>query len=234
MNVLISGMGQMGQKIRPLAEARGDQVLALVDAMHLDLLQGLEAADVLIDFSHRNNLSWIADYVRENECPLVCGTTGLTEEDLTLLHELSEEVPVFYSSNYSYGVAVLLKLLETAVPLLSESFDMELTETHHRKKQDAPSGTAKSILQILNQSGAFEEVYGRHGQVGARKTEIGVHSLRGGTEAGEHTVYFFGDNESITISHRATDRGIFASGALRAADFIYCTAPGFYGMKDLI
>ena len=234
MNLLISGMGQMGQKIRALAEERGDTVLALVDAMHLDLLEGLELADVLIDFSHRNNLSWIADYVRETECPLVCGTTGLTEEDQALLQELSQTVPVFYSSNYSYGVAVLLKLLETAVPLLSETFDMELTETHHRKKQDAPSGTAKSILQILNGSDDFDEIYGRHGQVGKRGHEIGVHSLRGGTEAGEHTVYFFGDNESITISHRATDRAIFASGALRAADFIYCKAPGFYGMKDLM
>ena len=234
MNLLISGMGQMGQKIRSLAEERGDTVLALVDAMHLDLLDGLEIADVVIDFSHRNNLSWIAEYVRENECPLVCGTTGLTEEDQALLHSLSEIVPVFYSSNYSYGVAVLLKLLETAVPLLSESFDMELTETHHRKKEDAPSGTAKSILQILNGSDSFDEVYGRHGQVGKRGREIGVHSLRGGTEAGEHTVYFFGDNESITISHRATDRAIFASGALRAADFVFCMPPGFYGMKDLI
>ena len=234
MNILISGMGQMGQKIRSLAEARGDKVLALVDLMHLDLLDALEPADVVIDFSHPDNLSWAAEYARTNECPLVCGTTGLTEDHMALLKDLSADVPVFYSSNYSYGVAALLRILETAAALLADSFDMELVETHHRKKQDAPSGTAKSILQVLNPDKDYEQIYGREGFTGPRGKVIGVHALRGGTEAGEHTVYFFGDNETITISHHAQDRAIFASGALRAADFVYCSAPGLYGMKDLM
>ena len=233
MKLLIGGKGQMGQKIRDTATAQGWEVLALADAMDLSVLSGLPEADVLIDFSHPANLPWIIDYAKTHECPVVYGTTGLTKDQVDDLTALSETVPVFYSANFSYGVAVLLKLLKTAVPLLQDSFDMELVETHHHKKQDAPSGTAKAMLKVLNESGAFQEVFGREGFTGPRGKEIGVHSLRGGTEAGEHTVHFFGEDESISITHHATDRQIFVNGALRAADFIYCKGPGLYTMEDL-
>ncbi|MBO6159553.1 MAG: 4-hydroxy-tetrahydrodipicolinate reductase [Firmicutes bacterium] len=234
MKYLIGGKGQMGQKLKNTIEQMGDEVLAMVDALDLTILEGLEKADVIVDFSHADNLEWIADYARENQCPLVYGTTGLSKEQMQKLYDLSKDVPVFYSANYSYGVAVMLKLLKTAVPLLKETFDMELTETHHHRKQDAPSGTAKAMLQIMNEDGSFKEVYGRSGITGPRQREIGVHSLRGGTEAGQHSVYFFGGDESLTITHHATDRQIFVNGAIRAADFIVCKAPGFYTMDDLL
>ena len=147
--------------------------------------------------------------------------------------KLSENPPVFYSANYSYGVAVFEEILRVAVPLFKDRYDMELVETHHNQKQDAPSGTAKALLEIMNPEGEFKEVYGRQGMVGARQKEIGVHALRGGTEAGEHTVHFFGDNESITLTHHATNRQIFVNGALQAAQWLEGKPDGMYKMKEL-
>ena len=188
---------------------------------------------MIIDFSHRDNLDWIIDYVEKNHCALVYGTTGLDEAQKARLTKLSENYPVFYSANYSYGVAVFEEILRVAVPLLKDCYDMELVETHHNQKQDAPSGTAKALLEIMNPEGEFKEVYGRQGMVGARQKEIGVHALRGGTEAGEHTVHFFGDNESITLTHHATNRQIFVNGALQAAQWLEGKPAGMYNMKDL-
>ena len=234
MKILIGGIGKMGSLIKTTAEKQGHEVIAMMDVFHLPELENKEAADVLIDFSHRDNLSWISEYVKTNKCALVYGTTGLTEDDLAELNQLAEIAPVFYSSNFSYGVAVLNAIVAAAVPMLKDSFDMELVETHHNEKKDAPSGTAKTLLSIMNASGEFSLVYGREGNVGARGKEIGVHSLRGGTEAGEHSVKFFGDNETITITHYAQNRQIFVNGALRAAEFVVKQSAGMYGMKDLI
>lgn len=233
MKILIGGKGRMGSLIASTAEAAGHTVLGMADAFDKSALEG-EAADVVIDFSHRDNLSWIKDYVLANHCALVYGTTGVTEEDKEVLNELAKTVPVFYSSNFSYGVAVLRKLIATAVPLLKDTFDMELVETHHNQKKDAPSGTAKALLEIMNPDGEFTEVYGREGITGARGKEIGVHSLRGGTEAGEHSVFFFGDNERITVSHHAANRQIFVNGAIRAAQYLEGREAGMYNMDDLL
>ena len=233
MKILIGGKGRMGSLIASTAEAAGHTVLGMADAFDKSALEG-EAADVVIDFSHRDNLSWIKDYVLEHRCALVYGTTGVTEDDKAVLNELSKTVPVFYSSNFSYGVAVMRKLIATAVPLLKDTFDMELTETHHNQKKDAPSGTAKALLEIMNPDGEFKEVYGREGITGARGKEIGVHALRGGTEAGEHTVFFFGDNERITVSHHAANRQIFVNGAIRAAQYLEGKKAGMYNMDDLL
>lgn len=233
MKILIGGKGRMGSLIASTAEAAGHTVLGMADAFDKSALEG-EAADVVIDFSHRDNLSWIKDYVLANHCALVYGTTGVTEEDKEVLNELAKTVPVFYSSNFSYGVAVLRKLIATAVPLLKDTFDMELVETHHNQKKDAPSGTAKALLEIMNPDGEFTEVYGREGITGARGKEIGVHALRGGTEAGEHSVFFFGDNERITVSHHAANRQIFVNGAIRAAQYLEGREAGMYNMDDLL
>ena len=233
MKILIGGKGRMGSLIASTAEAAGHTVLGMADAFDKSALEG-EAADVVIDFSHRDNLSWIKDYVLANHCALVYGTTGVTEEDKAVLNELAKTVPVFYSSNFSYGVAVLRKLIATAVPLLKDTFDMELVETHHNQKKDAPSGTAKALLEIMNPDGEFTEVYGREGITGARGKEIGVHALRGGTEAGEHSVFFFGDNERITVSHHAANRQIFVNGAIRAAQYLEGRDAGMYNMDDLL
>lgn len=233
MKIIVGGNGKMGSLIRQTAIEQGHQVLANIDAHCLGQLAGFEKADMIIDFSHRDNLDWIIDYVEKNHCALVYGTTGLDEAQKARLTKLSENHPVFYSANYSYGVAVFEEILRVAVPLLKDRYDMELVETHHNQKQDAPSGTAKALLEIMNPEGEFKEVYGRQGMVGARQKEIGVHALRGGTEAGEHTVHFFGDNESITLTHHATNRQIFVNGALQAAQWLEGKPAGMYNMKDL-
>lgn len=233
MKIIVGGNGKMGSLIRQTAIEQGHQVLANIDAHCLGQLADLEKADIIIDFSHRDNLDWIIDYVEKNHCALVYGTTGLDEAQKARLTKLSENYPVFYSANYSYGVAVFEEILRVAVPLLKDRYDMELVETHHNQKQDAPSGTAKALLEIMNPEGEFKEVYGRQGMVGARQKEIGVHALRGGTEAGEHTVHFFGDNESITLTHHATNRQIFVNGALQAAQWLEGKPAGMYNMKDL-
>lgn len=233
MKIIVGGNGKMGSLIRQTAIEQGHQVLTNIDTHCLGQLAGLEKADMIIDFSHRDNLDWIIDYVEKNHCALVYGTTGLDVAQKARLTKLSENYPVFYSANYSYGVAVFEEILRVAVPLLKDRYDMELVETHHNQKQDAPSGTAKALLEIMNPEGEFKEVYGRQGMVGARQKEIGVHALRGGTEAGEHTVHFFGDNESITLTHHATNRQIFVNGALQAAQWLEGKPAGMYNMKDL-
>ena len=234
MKVIIGGKGKMGSLLAETAEKAGYEVLGMFDAFNLDELETCEKADMIIDFSHRNNLGWIIDYVNANDCALVYGTTGLTDEQKEQIFALAENHPVFLSSNFSYGVAVLQELVRIAAPLLEETFDIELTETHHNQKQDAPSGTARTLLDILNRDGEYKEVYGRSGMTGAREKEIGVHSLRGGTEAGEHSVHFFGSNESITITHHADNRMIFVNGAVRAAGYLQDKGPGLYAMKDLL
>ena len=234
MRVVIGGRGKMGQLLAAEAEKAGFEVMGMFDAFNLDELKEMEPADMIIDFSHRDNLSWIISYVKEHDCSLVYGTTGLDGGQKAALQELSAEHPVFFSANYSYGVAVLQEIIRTAAPLLKDSFDIELTETHHNQKQDAPSGTAKALLEILNPEGEFKEVYGRSGMTGARQKEIGIHSLRGGTEAGEHTVHFFGTNEHISITHHADSRMIFVSGAVKAALFLQNMPAGMYTMQDLV
>lgn len=234
MKIIVGGKGKMGRLIAKTAAETGFTVIGMFDAYNLDELKASEKADMVIDFSHADNLAWIIDYVNENDCALVYGTTGLTDEQKESLFKLAEDHPVFYSANFSYGVAVLQEILRKAVPLLKDSFDMELTETHHNQKKDAPSGTAKAILEILNPDGEFEEVYGRSGMCGARKKEIGIHALRGGTEAGEHTVHFFGNSESITITHHADNRQIFVSGAVKAAAWLEGKPAGMYNMQNLM
>lgn len=234
MRIIIGGRGRMGVLLAATAEKAGHEVIGMYDLFNKDELADCEPADMVIDFSHRDNLDWIIDYVNVNNCALVYGTTGLDTAQKEKLNALAENHPVFFSANFSYGVAVLMELVRMATPLLKDSFDIELTETHHNQKADAPSGTAKAILEILNSTKEFEEVYGRSGMCGARKKEIGIHALRGGTEAGEHTVHFFGTNESITITHHADNRQIFVNGAVRAAEYLITKGPGLYGMQDLL
>ena len=157
MKIIVGGNGKMGSLIRQTAIEQGHQVLANIDAHCLDQLAGLEKADMIIDFSHRDNLDWIIDYVEKNHCALVYGTTGLDEAQKARLTKLSENHPVFYSANYSYGVAVFEEILRVAVPLLKDRYDMELVETHHNQKQDAPSGTAKALLEIMNPEGELKK-----------------------------------------------------------------------------
>ena len=237
MNKLfLAGTGKMGQMIAGLAKEQGIEVVGTADVNTVDALKSaVVQADAVIDFSHRDMLEPLAEFVKRNRLPLVCGTTGLEEHHRAILKELSCEAPVLYSANFSVGIAVLRRVAAQAAAALGEDFDIEIVETHHNQKVDAPSGTAKILLDAVNPNGEYTPVYGRQGMCGARtKKEIGVHALRGGTVAGEHVVRFFGKEEEIALSHRADSRRIFAAGALKTAQLLCGKAHGLYTLEDVL
>ena len=211
------------------AHAQGDFSFPLFPSF--SLVEG--AADVLIDFSRPEVLPALLDYAQSNALPCVLAATGYTDADMRLISDAARTLPIFQSANMSLGVHVLKKLAAEAKKLLP-GFDVEIIEKHHRAKIDAPSGTALALLDVLSTKDS-EPVFGRSGRCARRAdNEIGVHAVRGGTLAGEHEVDFLGDNETITITHSAQSRTIFALGALKAAAFLEDKPAGLYGMDDLM
>ena len=234
MKIFLSGYGRMGRMIEELALAKGWEIVGWADITCPDRYDTAPKADVCIDFSGVGALPKLADYIRRTGTPLVSGTTGYTDPDFAVLRELSETVPVIWASNYSTGIAVLRRILRQYAPIL-EDWDKELIELHHNKKIDAPSGTAKTLLKELDPQGTATVIHGREGICGQRtKGEIGVFALRGGTVAGEHSVLFFGEDESLELTHKASSRRIFAAGALRAAESLADKAPGYYDLENLL
>jgi len=197
--------------------------------------------DVLIDFSlPRGTMQWVAECCRRSR-PIVIGTTGHAEEDLRRIHEASKLIPVLKAPNMSVGVNVLLQLAEQLGATLDASYDVEITEAHHRFKADAPSGTALAMKDAVCRGrqaagGPMPPVvHGRHGQTGERPAgEIGIHSLRIGDTIGEHSVAFGNLGETITIDHVAHSRDTFAAGALRAAKWIVGRPAGLYTMQNVL
>ncbi len=171
--------------------------------------------------------------------PVVIGTTGMTNEELEQVEEFAKKVPVFLAPNMSVGVNVLLKVLPELVRMLGPAYDMEMTEIHHNKKVDSPSGTALKLAQCMAEARGlvYDEVkkHARDGIIGARtQDEIGVLAVRGGDVVGDHTAYFLGPGERIEVTHRAHSRETFAQGALRAARWLSDKKPGkLYSMADI-
>jgi 4-hydroxy-tetrahydrodipicolinate reductase len=246
--VLINGaLGHMGQAVlAALKAADGD----LVPAVGIDLQTGdfpgalfasAEAVDVpfdiAIDFSRPQATMAVLELCLREGKPLVTGTTGLGEAEMSRLKEAAKTIPVFYSRNMSLGVNLQLALVRAATRVLGSAFDPEIVETHHNLKVDAPSGTALMLAEAIEgaRDGESELVFGRHETNKRRdKKEIGIHSLRGGNKAGEHSVYFLGTDEEIVITHRAGSKRVFADGALTAAAFLLDREPGFYTMENVI
>ena len=235
MKILLIGHGRMGHLMERTALAQGDQLGGIVDVGNLGDLETIgRVADVVIDFSAPAALPAVARYVRQTGTPLLSGVTGLSEAELEIFTDLGRCAPVIHSANYSLGVAVFRRALEEVAGTL-EDFDIEIVETHHNQKADAPSGTARLLLDAVNSRRRRTPVYGRHGITGPRdKKEIGMHSLRGGTEAGTHTVSFFGPDEVLEITHRATSRQIFVNGALHAAGQLIRMPKGRYELQELL
>lgn len=234
MKLFISGYGKMGKMIEALALEQGWELLGHADIDCPENYDLAPKADVCIDFSGPGALPKLAGYIRRTGTPLLSGTTGYAEPDYALLKELSAEVPLIWAANYSTGIAVLRKMLRDYAPVLAD-WDKEIVEKHHNQKVDAPSGTAKLLLQELDPEGKATVIPGRQGICGKRdKNEIGVFALRGGTVAGEHEVFFFSEDESLELCHRASSRRIFAAGAIRAAKALAEKAPGYYTLEQLI
>lgn len=236
MKFLLIGRGKMGKLIESTACAAGDEVVLSLGHDDLDRLGSMgKVADVVIDFSRPEALAEVASYVRRTGTPLLSGTTGYTAEQLEQLRSLGTAAPVLWSANFSLGVAVLVRALQAVSGVLKPDFDIEITETHHNQKADAPSGTAKLLLSAIDPAGELRPVYGREGNCGRRqKDEVGIHALRGGTVAGTHTVHFFGLDEELEFTHRAASRQIFASGALHIARMLPGKAPGVYDLQAIL
>lgn len=194
-------------------------------------------ADVVIDFSHPDSLENILAFCRKRRLPIIVCTTGLSNSQKNMMEAASKEIPVFFSANMSLGINLLIDLAKKATALLGDSFDIEIIEKHHNQKIDAPSGTALAIADAISEDmqNSAEYVYDRHiSRKKRKKSEIGIHAVRGGTIVGEHTVLFAGNDEVIEIKHSAASKEIFAVGALKAAKFMKGKSAGMYSMNDLI
>ncbi|HDE7347261.1 TPA: 4-hydroxy-tetrahydrodipicolinate reductase [Staphylococcus aureus] len=240
MKILLIGYGAMNQRVARLAEEKGHEIVGVIENtskattpyQQYQHIADVKDANVAIDFSNPNLLFPLLD--EAFHLPLVVATTGEKEKLLNKLDELSKNMPVFFSANMSYGVHALTKILAAAVPLLDD-FDIELTEAHHNKKVDAPSGTLEKLYDVIvSLKENVTPVYDRHELNEKRQPQdIGIHSIRGGTIVGEHEVLFAGTDETIQITHRAQSKDIFANGAIQAAERLVNKPNGFYTFDNL-
>ena len=247
INVLINGSnGKMGQEIvKQIEQIDNIQTICGVSRTtgiqnkfptYTNIQEIKEKPDVIIDFSIPKATFLALEYAKEKKIPIVIATTGFTEEEENKIKEYSKYIPVFKSYNMSYETFVMADVVSKLATLLKDS-DIEIIETHHNKKVDSPSGTAYILANKINEAKNSTMVYeyNRHSRKGPRqKNEIGIHSIRGGTEVGKHTVKFFSDNERFEITHTVTSRGLFGKGAIKAAEFIVNKPNGYYEMYDLI
>lgn len=247
INVLINGAnGRMGKKVYEACLCSGD-VKAVCG---VDLVENFsntdypiyssfdsvkENVDVIIDFSAPASLDFIIDYVNKTGVSAVLCATGYTQTQIEKIILQSKKTAIFRSANMSLGVNILIDLVKKAAKALN-GFDVEIIEKHHNQKVDAPSGTALMLADAIKEELPEKYyVYGREGQIGKRtKDEIGLHAVRGGNIVGDHDVLFAGNFETVTLSHQATDRSVFASGAVKAAEYIANKKSGLYNMSDLI
>ncbi|WP_136687671.1 4-hydroxy-tetrahydrodipicolinate reductase [Halorhabdus amylolytica] len=242
--------GRMGRTVIETASDREDvTVVFAVDATDDETVAGkpihepddiaallaTHEPDAIVDFSVPEATVGLADACAEAGVPLVTGTTGFEDDQVAALEDASGDVAVLKAANFARGIQALLATVRAATEALP-GYDIELTETHHNAKQDAPSGTAKTLLEALADAREedFAEVYGREGIDPREAGEVGVHVRRAGDVRGEHELMFAGNDEVLTLSHRAEDRGVFAAGALDAAIWIAGREPGFYTFGDVI
>jgi 4-hydroxy-tetrahydrodipicolinate reductase len=219
---------------RDLGELAGLGALGVVTSP--DVSSSLLGAEVVIDFSTASAVAQLAQLAARQGVAIVCGTTNLDAAAKRALDKASEQVPVLQAGNMSLGIQVLAEAVEFALRRLGLGYDVEIVELHHRKKIDSPSGTASRLLEAVKKVRPdVRELRGRDGEVGARTgDEVAVFGVRGGDVIGDHTVYLLGDGERLELTHRATNRDLFAHGALRAAEFLAGKKPGRYVIADVL
>jgi 4-hydroxy-tetrahydrodipicolinate reductase len=238
LRILINGSkGRMGQALIAAAPELGLKVVAALDAGD-DLAAAVPGCDVIIDFSSPAATAQVLKVARTHRKAVVLGTTGHSEAEKKSLRRLAAKVPCVWAGNFSVGVNLLFALVDRAAGILGPDYDAEVIEMHHRFKKDAPSGTAERLLEIIlaqRRLGRKALRHGRAGITGARTdSEVGVHALRGGDVIGDHTVLFAALGERLELTHKASDRAIFARGALRAAAWVSGRKPGLYDMQDVL
>lgn len=234
MRVALVGYGTMGQIVERKLLEKGHEVVGIVSLGMKEDLEEIDASfDVIIDFSHPSFLDMILSYVKKHNTPLVVATTGYSAEQIASIKECAKEHPIVYTANFSLGVTVFEEVLKQITPILKESFDIEVIEKHHNKKIDAPSGTAKMLVEAIDPNHEYKHVYGRSG-VCKREKEIGVSAIRGGSIVGEHSVIYAGEDEVFEIKHEAHSKNIFVNGAIKAAEYLIDKPAGLYIMHDVL
>lgn len=244
--ILINGInGRMGQEVLKSVNNSSDfEICCGIDTIgsnstfpiYTDIASIKEKPDIIIDFSIPEATMNILEYAKAENIPIVIATTGFSEEQLSKIEDYSKVIPIFRSGNMSYQINIMADIVAKLANQLKDS-DIEIIETHHRNKIDSPSGTALILADSINNAlnNEMDYQYNRHSVRQKRPDkEIGIHSIRGGTEVGKHTILFLGGNESFEITHTVSSRSIFAEGALKAAKFLINKESGLYNMKDLI
>jgi 4-hydroxy-tetrahydrodipicolinate reductase len=219
--LFIGAAGRMGKTISDLANADSEIDVAGQCDLGDPIEPAMKNCDVAIDFSNADAISEICAAAAHHRKPLIIGTTGHSQEQRRLIEETSQSLPIVFASNFSIGVNVLFWLTRKAAEQFGADFDAEIVETHHKMKKDAPSGTAKTLAEVLKATKK-------------RQDEIPIQSIREGDVVGEHTVIFNGPSERLKLTHRAASREIFARGALCAAKWIINQPPGLYSMQDVL
>ncbi|MBX3739585.1 MAG: 4-hydroxy-tetrahydrodipicolinate reductase [Akkermansiaceae bacterium] len=245
LNLLVTGKsGRMGQAIlQAAADVHSQRTDVSVTATHdagEDLDAAMARANCVIDFTVHSFTKDVVAAALKHGTSLVIGTTGHSEEERDVIREAAKTLPIVYAPNYSVGVNTLFWLTRKAAQILTQDrFDIEVTEMHHKHKIDSPSGTARRLLEILNEETGTsyndDIAHGRFGNIGPRKPrEIGMHTLRGGDVVGDHTVLFAADGERVELTHKASSRLTFAAGAVRAAIWLQGQPAGLYDMQDVL
>lgn len=246
LEVMVNGCsGKMGQIVCDLVEQNEELVLKCGFDKNVtgefafpvfDKVENItEKPDIIIDFSVPVATLNILKYATQNHVPVVIATTGFTLEEEKLIEEYSKQIPIFKSANMSYDIMIMKKLVQWLSPLLKDT-DIEITETHHNRKIDSPSGTAQMLADSINHSlgNTLHCEYNRHDKREKRdKNEIGMNSIRGGNIVGEHVVQFFGEFETFELKHTSYSRNVFAEGALKAAKWLVNQPNGLYCMEDI-
>ncbi|HII99756.1 MAG TPA: 4-hydroxy-tetrahydrodipicolinate reductase [Methanoregula sp.] len=246
--VICGASGRMGQTLGRMVHEAPDMELVgginlkpstffgaeIVEAKDADALLKRTGADVVIDFTVASAVVENVRVAAQNNCALIVGTTGISPDQRAEMEKaILNHVPSVITTNFSIGVAIFQQLVRESARLLKD-YDIEVIEAHHRNKLDAPSGTAKTLIEIIEgEAGSREKLYGREGMK-KRENEIGVHVIRGGDIVGDHKVMYSKNFETIELSHRAYDRSVFASGAVQAARWVVGKKPGIYGMNDVL
>jgi 4-hydroxy-tetrahydrodipicolinate reductase len=245
--VICGANGKMGKTINECISSRDDcRVVGGIDvytAQYADFpivssADKLEVKpDVIIDYSNPASLDSLLSYSLSTGVPLVLATTGYSDEQIAKIKAAAENTAIFFTFNMSLGINLLVQLGKKAASVLGDKFDIEIVEKHHNQKIDAPSGTAIMLANAINETldNNYHYVYDRHSQRKKReKTEIGMHSIRGGTIVGEHDIIFAGHDEVITLSHSASSKSVFAEGSINAAIYLKDKSAGLYDMSSLV
>ncbi len=238
LKVLLNGSkGRMGQTITAAAAMYNARIQAAID-IDDDPANVIQDCDIIIDFSFHKATCEILKLAKTFEKPVVIGTTGHSEDEQKRIAEFSHSIPIVITGNFSIGVNLLFYLTSISSKILENNYHPEIVEIHHCHKKDAPSGTARNLIEMIQESRNLGPECVRHGRQGTIDErihdEIGVHSLRGGEEIGEHKVIFSGPGERIELVHRAGSRQVFAEGAFKAAHWLIDKYPGTYNMLDVL